>query len=68
MLNGFLYKLYFKIIKEGNKCFVNHNASDPSLNETNFLKKDSSYFEILKQSWLDLEEAFEDNKALFDSN
>ena len=68
VLNGFLYKLYFKIIKEGNKCFVNHNASDPSLNETNFLKKDSSYFEILKQSWLDLEEAFEDNKALFDSN
>ena len=43
-----LYDLFSKIIQTGFLLFnVTKNKDDTSLNATNFLKKDSSYYEIL---------------------
>jgi len=59
------YSLFDRIIREGYKNYNAAHDHDASLNETNFLKKDVSYFKILKQSWDDLKEEIDKNKALF---
>lgn len=49
-----LYKLYCDIIKAGRKCYSAESKYDTSLNESNYLKKDSNYYSILKTDWEDL--------------
>jgi hypothetical protein len=46
-----LYKLFEVIINSGRKYYSIKKESDSTLNETNFLKKDSNYFAILKSDW-----------------
>lgn len=59
-----LEKLFTALIKEGYKTFKTTQLSDPSLVESNYLKKDSSYYQILASSWLDLTEAIEECKDI----
>lgn len=49
-----LYKLYCDIIKAVRKCYSAESKYDTSLNESNYLKKDSNYYSILKTEWEDL--------------
>lgn len=51
-----LYKIYDAIIKSGRKVYSSEHKHDSSLNESNFLKKDSNYYSILKIEWDDLSE------------
>lgn len=64
-LDSFLFNLFERLVKEGYKSYESAHSYDPSLNETNYLKKDSNYFKLLKQSWYDLEESLKNNKDLF---
>lgn len=59
-------KLFFnRLIKEGFKHFSSMKNNDPSLVESNFLKKDSSYYQILNASWYDLMDLINSNKHIF---
>ena len=49
-----LYRIYDTIIKSGRKCYSSEHNHDSSLNQSNFLKKDSNYYSILKIEWDDL--------------
>lgn len=53
-----LDKLFTKIIKEGFKIYT--AKSGEFSNESNYLKKDSSYYQILAGSWLDLKEEIDE--------
>lgn len=46
-----LYDLFDAIIKSGRKCYSNDRRFNSALNETNYLKKDSNYYNILKIEW-----------------
>lgn len=46
-----LYRLFSAFIKSGRKVYATENDHDPTLNETNFLKRDSNYYLILKREW-----------------
>ncbi len=46
-----LYELFDCIIKNGNQIYLASRALDPSLNATNFLKKDINYYKILSINW-----------------
>lgn len=59
-----LYKLYEAIIRTGLKCYTTASASDKSLNETNYLKRDANYFGMIKFEWDDL---IEKVQAIFNS-
>ena len=54
-----LYDLFVAFIKAGRKVFSTEHDHDQTLNETNFLKKDSSYYLILKREWDDLSETID---------
>ena len=60
-----LEKLFTALIKEGYKTFKTTKGSDPSLVESNYLKKDSSYYQILSGSWLDLSETINECSEIF---
>lgn len=60
-----LEKLFTALIKEGYKTFKTTQRSDPSLVESNYLKKDSSYYQILSASWLDLSDAINECDEIF---
>ncbi len=49
-----LYKLFETIISSGYRCFCSKKASDSTLVESNFLKRDMNYFSILQQNWDDI--------------
>lgn len=59
-----LYKIYDAIIKSGRKVYSSEHKHDSSLNESNFLKKDSNYYSILKIEWDDLSEKIQ---SIFDT-
>lgn len=59
-----LYKIYDVIIKSGRKVYSSEHKHDSSLNESNFLKKDSNYYSILKIEWDDLSEKIQ---SIFDT-
>lgn len=58
-----LYKIYDVIIKSGRKVYSSEHKHDSSLNESNFLKKDSNYYSILKIEWDNLSEKIQ---SIFD--
>jgi hypothetical protein len=62
-----LFNLFSRIITEGYKAFsLTKKASiDSPLNETNYLKNDVHYYDILSSSWSDLKREIDDNKDLF---
>ena len=47
----FLYKFFVLFIKSGSSIFSVSRRHEPTLNETNFLKKDNNYYNILKDEW-----------------
>lgn len=51
-----LYNIFKSIIKGGAKTYGVHLRYDKTLNATNYLKKDKSYYDILSINWNDLEE------------
>lgn len=53
VLDTHLYNLFIGFIKAGRKCYSSDKRSDSSLNETNYLKKDYNYYNILKIEWDD---------------
>ena len=61
-LDDTLYKLYDLIIKSVRKCYDMEHKNDSSLNATNYLKKDSNYYNVLTIEWDSLEEKI---KAIF---
>lgn len=65
ILDDYLFKLFSTIIKEGFKSYESAHEYDQTLNATNYLKRDASYFKILKKSWTDLKESFDNNRGLF---
>lgn len=46
-----LYELFDLIIKSGRKCYATERRFNSTLNETNYLKKDYNYYNILKTDW-----------------
>lgn len=50
-----LYKLFEVIISSGRRYYSVKKESDSTLNESNFLKRDSNYFAILKSDWENIE-------------
>lgn len=50
-LDDFLYQLFDIIIKCGRKCYSSDKKYDQTLNESNYLKKDTNYYLILKSEW-----------------
>ena len=48
-------KLFEIIIMSGFRYYNTISRTDASLNETNFLKNDQNYYEILKTDWIELE-------------
>lgn len=65
LIDETLFKLFEKIIKEGSKMFNLAKSSDQALNETNYLKSDKRYFEILRINWADFLEIFEQENEIF---
>lgn len=65
-LDKHLYNLFLGIIKAGSKSFQLSKRYDTGLNESNYLKKDFNYYNIIKDQWEDLEalinKEFEDMK------
>ena len=59
-----LYKIYDAIIKSGRKRYSSEHEHDSSLNASNFLKKDSNYYSILKIEWDNLSEKIQ---SIFDT-
>ena len=55
-VDKYLYKLFVGIIKAGRKCYSLDKKYDSGLNESNYLKKDFNYYNILKNEWDTLEE------------
>lgn len=51
-----LYRLFELIIMSGRRYYSIKKEADNTLNESNFLKKDSNYFAILKYEWDNIEE------------
>ena len=51
-----LYDLFDAIVKAGRKCYSTDRRFDSALNETNYLKKDNNYYNILKTEWDTLSE------------
>ena len=64
-LDSKLTVMFDKLIKEGYKAFKAASNFNPSLVESNYLKKDSSYYQILSGSWMDLLEVVESCKEIF---
>ena len=64
-LDSKLTVMFDKLIKEGYKAFKAASNFNPSLVESNYLKKDSSYYQILSGSWMDLLEVVEFCKEIF---
>lgn len=62
-----LYKLFVSFIKSGRRICSIEKESDSSLNETNFLKKDSNYYKIIKQEWDNLSESIQQVFSEIDS-
>ncbi|MBE5749164.1 MAG: hypothetical protein E7344_06030 [Clostridiales bacterium] len=54
-LDSLLYNLFKIIITSGRRYYSTKKEHDNTLNETNFLKKDSNYFSILKHDWEEIE-------------
>lgn len=65
VLDEALFKIFDKLISEGNKLFSFAKSQDASLNETNYLKNDKTYYQILKFCWNDLKNIIIDNKNIF---
>lgn len=59
-----LYKLFEVIISSGRRYYSIKKESDSTLNESNFLKRDSNYFAILKSEWENIDEKI---KEIFDN-
>ena len=55
-----LYKLFEIIISSGRRYYSIKKESDSTLNESNFLKRDSNYFAILKSEWENIDEKIKD--------
>ena len=53
-LDDLLYSLFEKIIQSSTSCFSMAKNYDQALNPSNYFKKDSNYFEILKSQWTNL--------------
>ena len=49
-----LNKLFEAIIEEGATAYFYARDNNPTLTETNFLKSDKNYYDILKRRWLSL--------------
>lgn len=64
-LDANLSEMFDRLIKEGYKIFSASKNLNLSLTETNYLKKDSSYYHILSGSWLDLEDVIKQCKSIF---
>lgn len=60
-----LYQLCNTLIKEGYKIYNSSHSKDHSLNESNYLKQDKNYFNILETCWDDLLIVIKDNQDLF---
>ena len=65
VLDEKLSTLFEKLIREGYKAFNASKVSNSSLVESNYLKKDSSYYQILSGSWMDLMDVIESCKDIF---
>lgn len=63
-IDSLLYEMFSKIINEGYKIYQTNKRFDPSINETNFLKKDENYYNILLSGWPDLKVLVEAFKVL----
>lgn len=64
-LDKVLKSFFNRLIREGFKYFSSVKNNDPSLVESNFLKKDSNYYHILNASWSDIMELIDSNKHIF---
>lgn len=64
-LEDSLFNLFEKLILEGVKLFSIAKIQDSSLNETNYLKNDRTYFQILAFCWNDLKTVIKDNSKIF---
>ena len=62
-----LYNLFSKLINEGfkNYSMAKKQNSQKISNETNYLKNDKNYFDIIFNSWNDFVAVFEENSNLF---
>lgn len=62
-----LYILFAKLINEGfkNYSMAKKQNSQKISNETNYLKNDKNYFDIIFNSWNDFVAVFEENSNLF---
>ena len=58
-------ELFSLIIKRGYSCFTFEKGHDPTVTETNFLKKDINYYKILHQFWPDIIDGTERIKTKF---
>lgn len=64
VLDSKLSKMFDKLIREGYKTFNVSKSSNPSLVESNYLKKDASYYQILSGSWLDFMDVINECKDI----
>lgn len=64
-IDSCLSSLFSALIKQGYKLFETQKEKDQSLIETNYLKKDSSFFKIVSWAWDDLIEEIEKNRHIF---
>lgn len=64
-VDDFLYRLFSKLISEGFKQYTTEKKYNESLNESNFLKKNKSYYEIISNSWIDLKQIINEITPLF---
>ena len=58
-----LYNLFYIIINAGIKNFKMELRHDPTLNATNYLKKDKNYYTILTDDWYDIQRSI---RSIFD--
>ncbi len=64
-IDEIMYDLFSLIIKEGYKAYSYKHLSDITINETNYLKNDKNYYNILKASWGDFKEAIAKHSEAF---
>lgn len=66
-LDAFLFDLFKGLINEGASFYSYAKANDPSLNASNYLKKDINFYSIIKSTWdKSLKTLIEKNKDLFE--
>lgn len=56
LYDSILFRLFEGIIKAGRRCYSQDKRYDSTLNESNYLKKDNNYYNILKIEWDNLKE------------